>query len=78
MQSNSLSNPEKTDEKSDYSQEENHQNMKEAMENISNPTYCSLCKGTGIEENRARGTGFGDDEYGRICPMCNGRGERSY
>ena len=78
-QSNEIeSNAENTEEKTDYYPEENHQNMSEAMENISDPSYCSLCKGTGIEENRARGTGLGDNEYGRICPMCNGRGTRSY
>lgn len=65
-------------EETDSDEEEDHKNMTEAMENISDPTYCSLCKGTGIEENRARGTGFGDNEYGRICPMCNGSGKRSY
>jgi hypothetical protein len=67
-----------TYEETDSYKEEDHKNMTEAMKNISDPTYCSLCKGTGIEENRARGTGFGDDEYGRVCPMCNGSGKRSY
>ena len=35
---------------------------------------CGLCNGTGIEKNRSSLT----DEYGRICPMCDGKGVRSY
>ena len=35
---------------------------------------CSMCKGTGIEENRSTFS----DEAGRICPMCDGKGVRSY
>ena len=36
---------------------------------------CSLCKGTGIEKSTAPNlTG----EVGRKCPMCEGRGVRSY
>ena len=35
---------------------------------------CSMCKGTGIEENRSSFS----DELGRICPMCDGKGVRSY
>jgi hypothetical protein len=35
---------------------------------------CSLCKGTGIEENRSSFS----DEVGRVCPMCDGAGVRSY
>ena len=58
--------------------EENKENMIDAMEKLNDPTYCSLCQGTGVEKNRARGMGLGDDEYGRICPMCNGTGKRSY
>lgn len=53
-------------------------NMVEAMEKINDPAFCSLCQGSGIEKNRARGMGLGDDEYGRICPMCNGLGYRTY
>lgn len=36
---------------------------------------CSLCKGTGIETGRNIATG---ETEGRICPMCEGRGVRSY
>jgi hypothetical protein len=36
---------------------------------------CSLCKGTGIEKGRNIVTGKIDE---RICPMCEGRGVRSY
>lgn len=36
---------------------------------------CSLCKGTGIETGRNFATG---ENEGRICPMCDGRGVRSY
>jgi hypothetical protein len=36
---------------------------------------CSLCKGTGIEKGRNIATG---ETEGRICPMCEGRGVRSY
>lgn len=36
---------------------------------------CGLCKGTGIETGRDFLTG---EEEGRICPMCDGRGVRSY
>jgi hypothetical protein len=67
-----------TYEETDSYKEEDHKNMMDAMKNISDPTYCSLCKGTGIEENRARGMGLGDDDYGRVCPMCDGTGRRSY
>jgi hypothetical protein len=36
---------------------------------------CSLCKGTGIEKSTAPNlTG----EYGRVCPMCDGKGVRGY
>ena len=35
---------------------------------------CGLCNGTGIEKNMSSFS----DEYGRICPMCDGRGVRSY
>lgn len=35
---------------------------------------CSLCEGTGIERNRSSMS----DEYGRTCPMCNGKGFQSY
>ncbi|MBA9072588.1 hypothetical protein GGR22_000714 [Flavobacterium gossypii] len=36
---------------------------------------CSLCKGTGVETGRNIATG---ELEGRICPMCDGRGVRSY
>lgn len=36
---------------------------------------CSLCNGTGIESGRNIMTG---EVEGRICPMCDGRGVRSY
>ena len=35
---------------------------------------CSLCKGTGIEKNRSSFS----NEYGRVCPMCDGKGRRGY
>jgi hypothetical protein len=31
---------------------------------------CSMCRGTGIEKNTSHLT----DEYGRVCPMCEGKG----
>ena len=37
---------------------------------------CSMCKGTGIEKNTAQDVFGGAD--GRKCPMCDGRGVRSY
>lgn len=36
---------------------------------------CSLCKGTGIETGKNIATG---ETQERICPMCEGRGVRSY
>lgn len=36
---------------------------------------CGLCKGTGIETGRNIATG---ELEGRICPMCDGKGVRSY
>lgn len=36
---------------------------------------CSLCKGTGIETGKNLISG---ETQGRICPMCDGRGVRSY
>jgi hypothetical protein len=36
---------------------------------------CSLCKGTGVEKGRNMATG---ESQSRICPMCEGRGVRSY
>lgn len=36
---------------------------------------CELCKGTGVETGRNVATG---ETQGRICPMCDGRGVRSY
>jgi DnaJ-class molecular chaperone len=41
---------------------------------IHESSVCSLCKGTGIEKN----TGHLSNEYGRVCPMCGGKGTRSY
>lgn len=35
---------------------------------------CSLCKGTGIEKNHSSLS----NEYGRVCPMCDGKGKRGY
>lgn len=61
-------------------------NLVNETENNSNPykkgsdgklhesNACSLCKGTGIEKN----TSSLSDEYGRKCPMCDGKGVRSY
>ena len=56
--------------------EEEKENMIDAMEKINDPTYCSLCKGTGVEKNTAKEIFGGPD--GRICPMCEGTGKRSY
>ena len=36
---------------------------------------CSLCKGTGIETGKNIATG---ETEGRVCPMCDGKGVRSY
>lgn len=36
---------------------------------------CTLCKGTGVEKGRNVATG---EPQGRICPMCDGKGVRSY
>jgi hypothetical protein len=65
-------------ESENYNDSQDLKNMSEAMENISDPSYCSLCQGSGIEVNRARGMGLGADEYGRVCPMCDGKGYRTY
>jgi DnaJ-class molecular chaperone len=46
------------------------------MDKISDPNYCSLCKGTGVEKNTAKEIFGGPD--GRTCPMCEGTGKRSY
>lgn len=35
---------------------------------------CGLCEGTGIEKNHSSMS----DEYGRKCPMCNGKGFQNY
>lgn len=35
---------------------------------------CGLCNGTGIEKNKSSLS----DDYGRVCPMCEGKGVRSY
>ncbi len=51
-------------------------NMVDAMEQISDPSYCSLCQGTGIEKNTAKDIFGGPD--GRTCPMCEGKGRRTY
>uniref|UniRef100_UPI00404A870B hypothetical protein n=1 Tax=Flavobacterium sp. TaxID=239 RepID=UPI00404A870B len=58
------------------SSDENRSNMMEALENGTDPTYCSLCQGTGIEKNTAKEIFGGPD--GRICPMCDGKGRRTY
>lgn len=60
-----------------YSNFNENGNMMDAMEKITNPTYCSLCQGTGIEKNRNPIKGI-NEEYGRRCPMCDGKGRRSY
>jgi hypothetical protein len=36
---------------------------------------CSLCNGTGLEKGRNMATGEAES---RICPMCDGKGVRSY
>lgn len=35
---------------------------------------CGMCEGTGIERNHSSMS----NEYGRTCPMCNGKGYQSY
>ncbi len=44
-------------------------------ERVYETNACSLCKGTGIETAKNIATGETD---GRICPMCDGKGVRSY
>ncbi len=67
-----------SESKDEYSPEGNNDrtNMVDEMGRISDPNYCSLCKGTGIEKNTAKEI-FGGPE-GRVCPMCEGRGRRTY
>lgn len=36
---------------------------------------CTLCKGSGLESGKNLATGETED---RICPMCNGKGVKSY
>lgn len=67
----------RNDNYSDNSYEENgHENMVDAMENISDPTYCSLCKGSGVQRNTAKDIFGGPDET--TCQMCKGTGRLSY
>jgi hypothetical protein len=56
--------------------EENKSNMMEALQRGTDPSYCDLCQGTGIEKNTAKDIFGGPD--GRICPMCEGKGYRTY
>ncbi len=77
---NSDSNDYSSEVSNESSSEENFENdrtnMVEAMEQISDPSYCSLCQGTGIEKNTAKDIFGGSD--GRTCPMCEGKGRRTY
>lgn len=63
-------------EETDSYEEEDGKNMIEAMENISDPTYCSLCKGTGVQRNTAKELNGGPDYL--VCQMCEGKGRRTY
>jgi hypothetical protein len=63
-------------EETDSYEEEDGKNMIEAMENISDPTYCSLCKGTGVQKNTAQSLNEGPDYL--LCQMCEGKGRRTY
>lgn len=68
--------PETNYESNPVENNEEIQNMSDAIDESLDPTYCSLCKGTGIEKNTAKELLGGPD--GRICPMCDGKGRRSY
>ena len=63
-------------EETDAYQKDDRKNMIEAMENISDPTYCSLCKGTGMQRNTAQSLNGGPDYF--LCQMCEGKGRRIY
>jgi hypothetical protein len=74
--SNDYSSEVSSESTSEENFENDRTNMVEAMEQISDPSYCSLCQGTGIEKNTAKEIFGGPD--GRICPMCEGKGKRTY
>jgi len=61
---------------SQNSSSSSNNNMIDAINNINDPSYCSLCNGTGREINRAQSLLGGEDS--RPCPMCDGKGKRSY
>ncbi len=76
-------NVDTSNEYKDYNTESNSieqhdeiQDMSDAIEESLDPTYCSLCKGTGVEKNTAKEILGGPD--GRICPMCEGKGSRTF
>ena len=53
---------------------ENSEYTEENDGKIYESNSCSTCNGSGIEPNRSSFS----DEVGRICPMCDGKGVRSY
>lgn len=86
LESNNYANEHKepnynTNQRSDYQNNNNNSNMDNNGYHMGRDgrvyenSACSLCKGTGVETGRNIATG---ELEGRICPMCQGRGVRSY
>ncbi len=57
-----------------YQLKEQIQQQKNNGNRLYDENVCSLCNGTGIEKNRSSLS----NEYGRVCPMCKGKGRQSY
>lgn len=62
------------EQESEYQQENGQYHMGSDGRVYEN-NKCGLCNGTGIEKGRNLATG---EVEGRVCPMCDGRGVRSY